>query len=284
MEQVQRDIVAQPVQPLRRAVDLRHAGQESENAAIILGQRKADRTRHLILDPRFAAASDMAQVEAVAAAFALDHGGAHQRRKARTVQRRRHRHQPQVGPQSGLRIERQRQCEIAVEAAFVNLVEQHRRYPRQFGIGLNAIDENPLRQNGDARRRRPLAVHARGIAIGRADRFPRQFGHAFGSGARGEAAGGEQQDFAVAPRLAQQRGGNRGGLARAGRGDQHQVRSVAQRRDNVGKDRRYRQPNDWVSPGHSGWARRADTRRAPPCRSPPLRHAPGPARRRNRGR
>ena len=52
-------------------------------------------------------------------------------REALAVERRRHRDEPQVGPQRRRRVERQREPEIAVEAALVHFVEQHapRRRP-----------------------------------------------------------------------------------------------------------------------------------------------------------
>lgn len=46
----------------------------------------------------------------------------------------------------------------------MNLVEQDRRYARQFRIVLNAADEYPLGQHQQARACRLPTVHARGIA------------------------------------------------------------------------------------------------------------------------
>ncbi len=130
--------------------------------------------------------------------LALDDGRiAHQARKAASVQRRGHGDQPQVGPQPGLRVERQCQTEIAVEAAFMDFVEQHRRYAGQFGIGLDARDEDAFGDDGHAGRGADLRVHARGIAKGAADRLLCECGHALGGGARGEATGGQEQDSPV---------------------------------------------------------------------------------------
>ena len=52
--------------------------------------------------------------------------------------------QPQVGPQRRLRVEREREAEIAVEAALVDLVEQHRGDAGQLGIGLDPVQEDAL--------------------------------------------------------------------------------------------------------------------------------------------
>src|SRR3546814_8366495 len=65
--------------------------------------------------------------------------------------------------------------------------------------------------------------------------FARKFGHAFGGGARCKAAGGEDDDLAVAPRAAEHRGCDSGRLARARRGDQDGVRRSVKRRDQIGK-------------------------------------------------
>src|SRR3546814_9998362 len=81
-------------------------GQEGEHPALAFGQRGAHSGGDLVLDPAFGAAAEIAQVERVGTALALDHRAiAHQRGEARTVERRRHRDQPQIGAQRGLRVE-----------------------------------------------------------------------------------------------------------------------------------------------------------------------------------
>ena len=118
----------------------------------------------------------------------------------------------------------------------MHLVEQYRRDAGQLGIGLDARDEDAFGQHGDARRRRPLAVHPRCVAEGASDRLSRGRRHPLGGGARGETAGAEQQDFAGAPRLVEQRRGDRGGLAGAGRCDEHGVEGLTQGRQQVRQD------------------------------------------------
>src|SRR3546814_19274153 len=73
------------------------------------------------------------------------------------------------------------------------------------------------------------------MAEGAPHGFARKFGHAFGGGARCKAAGGEDDDLAVAPRAAAHRGGDSGRLARARRGEQDGVRRRVKRRDQSGK-------------------------------------------------
>lgn len=201
MQAVQHHMLAKRVEPFRSALDLGHAGQEGEHAPCLLAQRGADRGGHAVLDPRLGPAPEMAQRERVAAAGAFDHRRrAHQGRETRPVERRRHRHQPEIGAQRALRVERQRETEIAVEATLMDLVEQYGGHAGQFRIGLDARDEDAFGQHRDARCRRALAIHPRGIAIGAPDIFPGERRHALGRRARGEAAWREQQYLAFAPR------------------------------------------------------------------------------------
>ena len=173
----------------------------------------------------------------MAAPLALDDGRvAHQAGEAATVERRRHGDESQIGAQSSLRIQRQRQAEIAVEAAFVHFVEQHGRDARQFGIGLDARDENALGDDGHAGRGADLGIHAGGIAEGAADRLLGERRHPLGCGAGREAAGGEEQDLACAPGLAEKRGRDSGGLASARRCDEDGVGGVSERGQQVGQD------------------------------------------------
>jgi hypothetical protein len=217
-------------QPLGGPLDLGHAGQEGEDTPRLLAQRLPHRRRHRILDPRFGRAAEMAQRQREAAAFAFHHRRiAHQPGEAAAVERRRHRDQPQVGPQRTLRIERQGKTEIAVEATLMHFVEQHGGDASQLGIGLYAIDEDALGDHRHPRRRRTLAVHPRGIAEGLADAFPRQRRHSLRRRPRREPARRQQQDFAGTPALAEQRRCHGGGLARPRRGDQHRVAPAPQR-------------------------------------------------------
>ena len=169
--------------------------------------------------------------------FAFDHRrAAHQAREKRAVERRRHGQQAQIRAQRRLRVERQRQAEIAVEAALMDLVEQHRGDAGQLRIGLDAPQEDALGEDGDPRARRALAVEPGRVADRAADGLAGQRRHPLGGGAGGEAAGGEQQDFAAAPGLAEQGWGHAGGLAGAGRRDEDGARADPQRGEQVRQD------------------------------------------------
>ena len=231
-------VIGAAVDPLRRAFNLSHARQEGEQVAFrFLADGAADGGGHLILDPSFHMAADMTQFERLDAALALDHRCvAQQGGEARAVEGCGHGHDAQVRAQRLLRVERQREAEIAVQTALMHFVEQHRRHARQFGVVLNPADENALCQHQQTGTRRHFAVHPRGIADRAARLFAQHFGDPFGSGAGGETAGGKQQDLPAAPWFVQQRGCDRRRLASPRRRDQHGVAAGAQRSEQVGQD------------------------------------------------
>ena len=121
-----------------------------------------------------------------------------QRRDPRAVERRRHDEQAQVRPQPVLHVERQRQSEIAVERALVELVEDHGRDAGKFGIVEDHPRQHAFGHDLDAGLRRHPAFHAHGVADRRAGLFAEQRGHAPRRGAGGQPARLEQHDPAVA--------------------------------------------------------------------------------------
>ena len=229
-------------QALAGALDLSDTGQEGEQVALLFGQRPLDRAGHVILDPPLGTATEMDMLQHMAAPRALDHrASVHQGGKARAIERGGHGEQPQIGPERGLRFQRQRQTEIAVEAALMHLVEQHGGNAGQLRIGDDAVAENAFGQHQNARFGRSLAVHARGIADALADRFTRQLGHALGGGAGSQTAGAEQPDLATAPGFAEQSGRGQRRLARPRRRDQNGIWAIAQNGAQIGQHRLDRQ-------------------------------------------
>ena len=205
----------------------------------MVGQRAAAGGGHLRLDPRMGIAAIIVDGEREAFALAFDQGRIiEQGGEPLAVERRRHGEQAEVGPQPRRRIERQRKRQVAVEAALVDLVEQHRRHAGQLGIGLQAGEEHAVGHGDDPRRPADLAVEPGLVADGRARRFAPLARHKFGGGARGEAARDEQQDQAVAPWLAEQGRCHPRRLARARRRHQQRARAVAERGEQVAAGRR----------------------------------------------
>ena len=203
----------------------------------MVGERAADRGGHLQFDPRGAVAADVGDGQRMALAGAGDAWGIGEKSgKTVAVEGGRHGENSQIGAERGGGIERERQREVIVEAAFVNFVEQQSGDAGEFGVGLNPREEHAVGHGDDPGRLADLAVEAGGVAESRAGGFAGVRRHAFGGGAGGEAAGHEQQHLAAAPRLSQQRGGDGGGLARPGRCDQQRARAIAQRGEEFGKD------------------------------------------------
>ena len=208
----------------------------------MVGERAADRRRHLRFDPLdgVAAVMDEGQRERLALAFDARRV-AEQAAEPLAVERRRHGEDAQVGAQRGSGVERERETEVAVEAALVNLVEQHRRHAAEFGIGLQPGEEYAVGHRDQASVAADLAIEPGGVADRGAWCFAALAGDILGGGAGGEAARDEQQHLARAPWLIEQRRRDAGGLARSGRRDQQRARPVAQSSKEVGQDRVDRQ-------------------------------------------
>ncbi len=239
VQAVERHIGGQAVEPLGGTLDLCDAGQEGEQAALCLvGERGPDRGGHRILNALGRVAAEVAQFDGVAAAGALDQRRplADQPGEALAVERRRHRQQPEVRPKRRLRVERECEAEIAVEAALMHLVEQHGGDTGQVGIGLDTVAENAFGQHRDAGRGGSPGVEPGGVAKGLADRLTGELRHPLRRRPSGEPARREQQHLARAPCLADQRRGDRSRLAGARRRDQHRRRARPQSREQIGED------------------------------------------------
>ena len=113
---------------------------------------------------------------------------------------RRHRHQHQVGAQVGTHVDEQREGEVDVELALVDLVEDDRRHAGQLRVALEAAQQHPGGDDLDARRRADLAVAAHGVPDRGADRLAEQLGQPAGGGAGGDPARLGDHDPALAGR------------------------------------------------------------------------------------
>ena len=205
-------------------LDLGDAGKKGEHAALLPRQGLADRGGGRLLD-RALATTDVVQRQRVATALAgNDRRIAEQRRDPGAIERRGHGDDPQIGPKRCLDVERQGQAEIAVEAALVNFIEQHGRDAGEFGIGLDTTKVDALGQHHDPGCRRRPAVHPRRIADQLADGLAGEHRHPLGGSPRCQAAWRQQQDLTAAPTGLKQRRGDGGGLAGAGRRNQHRIR------------------------------------------------------------
>ena len=230
MEAVEDDVGGQCAKRDGGALDFGHPGEEGEQRPGMLAQRALDRDRHLRLDPLDGVAAFVDQRQRIGLARAFDpRRVAEQPPEPLAVERRRHGEDPQIGAKRARGVERQRQPEVAVEAALVDLVEQHRRHAAEFGISLEPCQEHAVGHRDEPRRLADLAVEPGGITNARPRHLAAFARDIFGRGARGEAPRDEQQHLSVAPRLVEQRRRDARRLARARRRDQQRARSLAKR-------------------------------------------------------
>ncbi len=138
-----------------RAADFGSARQEGKHRAGIGAQRGRDRIRHLPLQRRIGFTAEIARFDRKGATLAGNHGRvAEQFSDPRAVERRRHHENTKVLAQTGLGVTRQRQTEIGIERALMELVEQDRGDAVQFGIVENLARKDPFGDDLDPRRPR----------------------------------------------------------------------------------------------------------------------------------
>jgi hypothetical protein len=223
------------IEPFGRPFDFGNTRQKGEDVSPALGQRAADRGSHVILDP-VAGPSDMMMRERPRPPRAFHNRRVEQRPKPRAIQCCRHCDDAQIRPKAALCIQRKGQPGIAVEAAFMDFIEQDSGDPRQIGFHLYPVTEDRFGDDEDTRFRRAFDVHPRGIADGLADPLTRQSRHSLGCGSGRNPAWREQEDFAGAPMLGQQGRRNSRRLSRARWCHNDEIRCDAQVRQDVGQD------------------------------------------------
>ena len=147
----------------------------------------------------------MSDVDRIGAAFAdNDRRSVQKRADLFHIQRRRHHEYPQVFPQAGLRIERQRQPEIRFQRALVKFVENHEADIREFRVVEDHAREHAFGHHLYARARGDAVVEPHAIADRSARFFAEQACHARGGRTRRQPARFQQNDLAtLKPRLAQ---------------------------------------------------------------------------------
>ena len=195
-----RDALAEP---LFDAADLALPRQEGEDRAGVALERDHHRIAHLILDARAGRAAEIARLDGEAPPLARDHRRAAEKvRHARRLERRRHDEEPQVLAQAAATVERERQPEVGVERALVELVEQHCRDAVERRIGEDHAREHAFGHDLDTALRSDLRGEAGPQANRLAEALAEEVRHAACCGAGGEAARLEDQDLpARDPRL-----------------------------------------------------------------------------------
>ena len=129
-----------------------------------------------------------------------------------------------------LGLQRERQAEVGVEAALVELVEDEKADPLERGIGLDQAGEHALGDHLEPGARADPRVPADAVADGRPDRLAELSRHVPCSRARREPPRLEQHDAPPSePRLVEQRERHPRRLAGARRRLQHYAPALAER-------------------------------------------------------
>ena len=137
---------------------------------------------------------------------------------------------PQILAQRLLRVERQRQAEVGVERALVELVEQDACDSFKRRIVEDHAREHALGDNLDAGALRYQALQPHAQADRLADLLAERRRHARRGGAGGETTRLKQDEApAPRPRFVEKRERRARGLARAGRSDENGVRTRGER-------------------------------------------------------
>ena len=227
---------------LARASDLGGAGQEHEHVA---RRRLAEDAAHRRARPGRRAGPgarpprrEVVDRDLEAPPLGAERAGAEEPRDRRGVERRRHRDEPEVGARGVLEAPQEREREVALEVALVELVEHDRADAGQGGCAEQAPREEPLRDVADpgARSGDLLEPHLP------ADRLAGLLAHllrdAPGGEARREPPRLEHHDLAAArePGLVQ-RARDAGRLPRARRRLDHDRRRLAERGDDLREER-----------------------------------------------
>ena len=123
-----------------------------------------------------------------------------------------------------------REPDVGVQAALVELVEQHGRDAVERRIALQHPREHAFGDDLDARALADARLEPHAVADGVADALAERRRHALGDGARREPARLEHDDaLAARPRLVEQRERHDGALAGARRRDEHGVAAGRER-------------------------------------------------------
>ena len=226
------------------APDFRGARQEHEHVAGIGLQRTQDDASSALLDG-FGPAVDAGRRRSrvlrgdVEGASLGSHGTriAEHRRHRSAVQRRRHDEQAQVVAQMALRIECQREPEIRLQVALVELVEDHAADVLERRIALQSARQDALGHYLDARRSADAGFEPGAVAHELSWLRARQLRQSSRHGARRNPARLQHDDALVCaePGLVQQRERNHRALARARRRLEHRVAMRPQRRSQCGQ-------------------------------------------------
>jgi hypothetical protein len=219
-------------QALGGSKDLALAGQEDQHASGFLCERALDGADDAVLQAQPLVTPEVVGRDREGAALALDDRGRLQQPGDRgAVEGGRHDQQLQVLAQHPLRVAGQGEAQVGVEAALVELVEDHAGDAGQRRVGQDLPREDALGDHLDAGGGGDLRLHPHPEADRLAHGLAEGGGHPLGGGAGGQAAGLEDDDPALPrPGLGQQLQRDDRGLAGARWGHKHSGAPLRERR------------------------------------------------------
>jgi len=223
--------------------DFRRAGEKGQDIARLLGQPPVDGRSHLFgdfagLGLRRWCTRAVFHAHGVAPARAQNHRGVIQQSADRLgVQGGGHDQELEVVAQPGHHIEAEGQGQICLQAALVELVEDHQPHPGQLGIVLHPPGEHSFGNHLYLGCRRDLCLKTDPVAHGLPDLLPHLPGHETGGQPGGQAARFEHQDvFSRQPGFTQQGQGCHRGLARTWGSAEHHRLAAGELRPQRGDD------------------------------------------------
>ena len=222
------------------AADFAGTGQEREGVARVRLERLHDAVGHLARERGRARARRRRGVDGLHVEHAA--GCAHEARVVEHapqrvgVERGRHHEQAQVRPQVPLALERQREPEVALQVALVELVEHHAGHALERGVALQHAGQDALGHDLEAGCRADAGLEPGPVTDARAGPLADERRHAFRDGPCSDAARLEHHDAAIAtPAGFEQREGHDGALAGPGGRLEHDPSPVLQRRAEFGQ-------------------------------------------------
>ena len=223
--------------------DFSLAGQKSKKIAFrILFQREADSSRQVVFDwrPRIAA-RNVDGLDRMDFAWTVDDGcAAEQNGDAFRIECGGHDQNVQIFAQRLLEVKAESQCQVRMDAPFVEFIENDGVNTRQFRIVLNQPRENAFGQHLYSGFRRDFGIEARAVADKPSERGVHQRGDAFRRCARGETARFKHENFSrIRSGFFIKKRRNEGCFSRSGRGAENRRSVRMQGFRELRKDRFY---------------------------------------------
>ena len=203
-----------PAQGLLDPANLPGTGQKHQHRAGLRSQRLLDNRDHLILPPALARHRPVLHRHRKRPALAGHHRHIAQHPgNRRGVERRRHHQNPQVVPQRLLGFAHQRQAQVRLQRALVELVEQHRGIVLEHGVVLDQPGQDAFGHHFDLGVRRYPGIQPGPVADGLTRLLAQLPGHVARRRARRQPSRLQHQNLTARPPVRrQQRHRHPGGL------------------------------------------------------------------------